>query len=89
MPVKEDVPDEPGPDIELIQPEDFLPARGRYPADARRMGIDQYTGLDGAWIGLASALDPSKVSHRLVAMALLVVFVGSFVLLLVQELGWV
>ena len=80
MPVKEDVPDEPGPDVELIRPEDFLPARGRYPADARRMGIDQFTGLDGAWIGLATALDSRKVSHRLLALALLVLFVGSFAL---------
>lgn len=85
MAVLEDIPDEPEADVELIRPEDFLPTR-RFPADAQRMGIDHYTGLDGAWIGLASALDGRKVSHRLLATALLVIFVGSFALTIWQEL---
>jgi hypothetical protein len=84
VPVQEDVPDGPDPNIELIRPEDFLPAR-RFPADAQRLGIDHYTGLDGAWIGLASALDGRKLSHRLLAVGLLVIFVGSFVLTLWHE----
>lgn len=71
--------DDPDAGYELIRPEDFLPTR-RYPSDARRLGIDQYTGLDGAWIGFASALDGRKPSHRAVAVALLVMFVGSFAL---------
>ncbi|MGO4256092.1 hypothetical protein [Marmoricola sp. RAF53] len=81
MPTQEDVPDGPEPDIELIRPEDFLPSN-RYPHDARRMGIDHYTGLDGAWIGLASALDSRKPSHRLLAVVLLILFIGSFALAL-------
>lgn len=81
---QEELPDGPEPDVELIQPEDFLPS-GRYPHDARRMGIDHYTGLDGAWIGLAAALDPRKLSHRLVASVLLVIFIGSFALTLWGE----
>ena len=86
MPIAEDVPDGPEPDIELIEPEDFLP-RHLFPADARRLGIDHYTGLDGAWIGLASALDSRKVSHKALAVALLVIFVGSFLLTLYGEFG--
>lgn len=85
MPTQQDVPDGPEPDVELIRPEDFLPA-ARFPQDARRMGIDHFTGLDGAWIGLAAALDGRKVSHRLLAIGLLVIFVGSFVLTLWGEL---
>lgn len=84
MPTAEDVPD---PDVELIRPEDFLPA-GRFPHDARRMGIDSYTGLDGAWIGLASALDPHRLSHRLLAVFLLVIFIGSFALALWGQLHY-
>lgn len=87
MPTVEGVPEQPEPDVELIQPEDFLPA-GRFPYDARRMGIDHYTGLDGAWIGLAAALDPRKVSHRLLAVFLLVLFIGSFALALWGQLRY-
>ena len=74
----------PEPDVELIEPEDFLPTR-RFPTDASRMGIDHYTGLDGAWIGLAASMDSRKPSHRLLAVALLVIFVGSFTLTLWGE----
>lgn len=84
MQTQEDAYEGPDPAIELIVPEDFLPAR-RFPSDARRMGIDHYTGLDGAWIGLAASLDSRKTSHRLLAVALLVIFVGSFALTLWGE----
>ncbi|MCW2786004.1 MAG: hypothetical protein JWP74_2521 [Marmoricola sp.] len=84
METQEDAYEGPEPDIELIQPEDFLPTR-RFPHDARRMGIDHYTGLDGAWIGLAASLDSRKTSHRMLAVALLVIFVGSFALTLWGE----
>ncbi|MCW2755463.1 MAG: hypothetical protein JWQ32_2874 [Marmoricola sp.] len=84
MTTQADAFDGPEPEIELIVPEDFLPAR-RFPQDASRMGIDHYTGLDGAWIGLAASLDGRKPSHRLLAIALLVIFVGSFALTLWGE----
>jgi hypothetical protein len=87
MPTQEDLPDGPDPEVELIRPEDFLPA-GTFPNDARRMGIDHYTGLDGAWIGLAASLDPRKLSHRLLAVFLLVLFVGSFALALWGQLHY-
>lgn len=85
MTTLEDVPEGHDPDIELIRPEDFLPAR-RVPEDAQRMGIDHYTGLDGAWLVVASALDGHKISHRLIAAALLVMFVGWPAFTVWQEL---
>jgi len=57
-------------DLELIQPEDFLP-RDPFPADARRLGFDQYSG---AMIALAAGLDRRNPVHRAVALAMLVVF---------------
>ena len=62
-------PDE-GDQPELIQPEDFLP-RHPFPDDAQRLGFDQYSG---AMIALAAGLDRRKPTHRLVAVAMLVVF---------------
>jgi hypothetical protein len=78
--------DDPADAPELIQPEDFLPP-SPFPLDAQRMGIDRYTGESGALIGLAAALDGSRVSHRLIAWLLLAVVVGPFVMTLWTELG--
>lgn len=78
MPTQEDLgdPDELDPDdpngYELIRPEDFLPTH-RLPPDARRMGVDQFTGDTGALVALAASLNGGKRSHRLVAWLLLVV----------------
>ncbi|HET6153995.1 MAG TPA: hypothetical protein VFE15_13665 [Marmoricola sp.] len=65
---------------ELIEPEDFLPPAmlNPFPADAQRMGMDRYTGSDAAMLAFASNLDSKKPSHRLFAMLLLIVVVGSF-----------
>lgn len=66
-------------EIELIEPEDFLPPNP-FPLDAQRMGFDRWTGDNGALIAVAAALDPTKRSHRVVAWLLLLV-VGLPVLL--------
>lgn len=85
MPTQEDLgePDEDDPydGYDLIRPEDFLPGR-RLPADARRMGVDQFTGDTGALVALASSLDAAKRSHRLVAWLLLLVVTGPVLLTL-------
>ncbi|WP_310961022.1 hypothetical protein [Nocardioides terrisoli] len=60
------------PDPELIQPEDFLPP-SPFPTDAQRMGFDRFTGDNAALLAVASALDPAKSSHRIIAWLLLVV----------------
>ncbi|HEX4190575.1 MAG TPA: hypothetical protein VHZ06_06225 [Marmoricola sp.] len=66
---------------ELIAPEDFLPQSliNPYPEDARRMGLDRYTGSDAAMLAFAANLDSKKPSHRLFAILLLILVVGSFV----------
>ena len=69
----DDPADDTGDDLELIQPEDFLP-RSPFPDDARRLGFDRYSGGDAAWIALAANLDATKPTHRLIAAALLAVF---------------
>ena len=69
----EDPADEPGADLELIKPEDFLP-RSPFPDDARRLGFDRYSGGDAAWIALAANLDAAKPAHRVIAMLLLAFF---------------
>ena len=61
-----------GEEPELITPEDFLPHHP-FPADARRLGFDQYSG---AMIALAAGLDRRNPVHRVVAVAMLVVFVA-------------
>ncbi|HET8562174.1 MAG TPA: hypothetical protein VFL69_16770 [Marmoricola sp.] len=61
-----------GPGPELIRPEDFLPPNP-FPVDAQRMGIDRFTGDNGALIAVAASLDPGKLSHRIVAWLLLLV----------------
>lgn len=58
---------------DLIRPEDFLP-REPFPDDARRLGLDRYSGGDAAWIALAANLDGTKSAHRLIALVLLVMF---------------
>jgi len=68
-------------DPELILPEDFLPP-SPFPADAQRMGFDRYTGGDAGFLAVAAALDGRKASHRIFAVALLGLVVGSFVLTL-------
>ena len=55
--------------IELIEPKDFLP-RNPFPVDAQRMGIDRWSD-DAGMIAIASSLDSSKRSHKLVAWLML------------------
>lgn len=75
---------EPGEDLELIRPEDFL-AQDRIPADARRIGLDRNTE-EGAMLAMAASLDPAKASHRLVAWVLLAAFVGPLLLGVTRQL---
>ena len=56
--------------LELIRPEDFL-ARNPFPPDAQRMGIDRWSD-DAGMIAIASSLDSSKLSHKIVAWVMLV-----------------
>jgi hypothetical protein len=72
------------PDGELIEPEDFL-ARNPFPLDARRMGFDRYSE-EGAMIALAASLDPTKLSHKLVAWLMLVAVLMPVLLTLWHEL---
>ena len=64
--------DEPDDDaeLELIEPEDFL-AHNPFPPDAQRMGIDRWSD-DAGMIAIASSLDSSKLSHKIVAWVMLV-----------------
>jgi hypothetical protein len=79
-------PDEPSPDdYELIAPEDFLPT-DPFPLDARRLGIDRFTGDNGALIALAASLDGRKPGHKAVAWLLLLVVVAPLVLTLWGQL---
>ena len=57
-------------ELELIQPEDFLP-HNPIPSDAQRLGFDRWSGAE---IAFAASLRPDKRSHRAVAITLLVVF---------------
>lgn len=56
-------------DLELVAPEDFL-ARNPFPVDAQRMGIDRWSD-DAGMIAIASSLDSSKLSHKIVAWVML------------------
>jgi len=69
---------------ELITPEDFL-ATNPMPADARRMGLDRNT-QEGAMIAMACSLDPAKISHRIIAWVLILVFAGPILFGLVMEI---
>lgn len=70
--------------VELIEPEDFLAPTG-IPVDARRMGLDRNT-QEGALIALAGSLNPGKLSHKIVAWVLLVVFAVPTLLGLLRPL---
>lgn len=74
-------PEPEGTEPELIMPEDFLPPNP-FPIDAQRMGFDRYTGGDAGFLAVASALDGRKVSHRVLAYALLTLVIGCFALTL-------
>ncbi len=69
---------------ELIRPEDFL-AADPIPGDARRLGLDRNTE-EGALIALAASLDPGKLSHKIIAWVLLLVFAAPVLLGLMQEI---
>ena len=56
-------------DLELIEPEDFLP-RNPFPLDAQRMGIDRWSDNAGL-IAVAASLDPAKRWHKLIAWLML------------------
>ncbi|QWZ06513.1 hypothetical protein KRR39_13085 [Nocardioides panacis] len=55
--------------VELVEPEDFLPANP-FPLDAQRMGIDRWSDNAGM-IAVASSLDSRKLSHKIVAWVML------------------
>ncbi len=57
-------------DLELIEPEDFLP-HNPFPLDAQRMGIDRWSD-DAGMIAIAASLDSRKLSHKIVAWLMLV-----------------
>jgi hypothetical protein len=57
-------------DLELIEPEDFLP-RNPFPLDAQRMGIDRWSD-DAGMIAIAASLDSSKLSHKIIAWVMLI-----------------
>ena len=77
--------DDPDADAELIEPEDFLPPNP-FPVDAQRLGIDRFTGDNGALIAVAASLDPAKRSHRVIGWLLLVIVLTPVVLNLWQLL---
>ncbi|HEU5038507.1 MAG TPA: hypothetical protein VFT70_15985 [Nocardioides sp.] len=74
---------EPG-DMELIRPEDFLPANP-FPLDAQRMGIDRWSD-DAGMIAIAASLNPAKLSHKIFAWLMLLAVLVPFVLNLWSEL---
>ena len=71
-------------DLELIEPEDFLP-RNPFPLDAQRMGIDRWSD-DAGLIAIAASLDPGKVSHKIVAWLMLLAVTVPLLLNLWWEL---
>jgi hypothetical protein len=73
-----------GLDVELIRPEDFLPA-DPFPLDARRMGIDRWSD-DAGMIAVAASLNPAKPSHRVFAWLMLLAVTVPFVINLWYEL---
>jgi hypothetical protein len=76
-------PGDPG-SIELIRPEDFLPANP-FPLDAQRMGIDRWSD-DAGMIAIAASLNPAKRSHKIFAWLMLLAILVPFVLNLWSEL---
>ncbi len=71
---------------ELITPEDFLPANP-FPPDAQRLGFDRWTGDGGCMIALAANLDPTKVSHKIVAWLMLLAVTVPLLITFWLELG--
>jgi len=80
----EDPDDLDGTEVELIQPEDFLPANP-FPLDARRMGIDRWSD-DAGMIAVAASLNPAKPSHRIFAWLMLLIVTVPLVINLWYEL---
>jgi hypothetical protein len=77
---------DPGPgDVELIRPEDFLPANP-FPLDAQRMGIDRWSD-DAGMIAIAASLNPAKLSHKIFAWLMLLAVLVPLVLNLWAELA--
>ena len=74
---------EPG-DMELIRPEDFLPANP-FPLDAQRMGMDRWSD-DAGMIAIAASLNPAKLSHKIFAWLMLLAVLVPFALNLWSEL---
>jgi len=83
-----DGPDDPdeldGTEVELISPEDFLPANP-FPVDARQMGIDRWSD-DAGMLAVAASLNPAKPSHRIFAWLMLLAVTVPFVINLWYEL---
>lgn len=55
------------------------------PDDARMLGLDRYT-QEGALVSMAGSLNPTKLSHRLVAWLMLLTFIGPGLLGLVHNI---
>lgn len=55
------------------------------PADARRMGLDKNTE-EGAMIAMAGSLNPTKLSHKVIAWVLLIAFAAPSLLGLLHEI---
>ena len=72
-------------DLELIEPEDFLP-RNPFPLDAQRMGIDRWSD-DAGMIAIASSLDSRKLSHKIVAWVMLLALTSWLLVQLWFELS--
>ena len=60
-------------DERYVEVTGHLPGGQAMPQDARRTGLDRYTG-GGALLALAGGLRPARRSHRLVAWLLLAAF---------------
>ena len=54
------------------------------PADAGRLGFDRNTE-EGAMIAMAGSLSPAKLTHRVVAWAMLLVFAAPFLVGVLQK----
>jgi len=66
--------------------EDLVWRPPRMPVDQARLGLDRNT-VEGAWIEFASALDRSRLSHRLVAWVLLVLVLVPVGLAIIQQIA--
>jgi hypothetical protein len=68
-----------GPEDAEPTGEQLLLGAGRFPPDARRMGIDRYSD-DGALIAFAAALDPARPRHKMFAWFLIAVMLAPLAL---------